>query len=177
MQRHLLTCTFCKRSEQQVRKLVAGPGVYICDRCTEHAHAIIHEDAGPPMPSAILHRVASRFRRLTDRRSAAGRPCTRMPLPTAARRIHPEPGGRRLGNPAGPKRRPVSCSDLLGRLRPRGARQRPPADQGRHHEGEQRRPHSLEENERGHGKRLSLAQAERPHNRGRPKENAGSPEK
>ena len=41
MQGHILSCTFCKRSEQQVRKLVAGPGVYICDRCTERAHAII----------------------------------------------------------------------------------------------------------------------------------------
>jgi lambda repressor-like predicted transcriptional regulator len=30
----LLACTFCGRSQKQVRKLIAGPGVYICDGCT-----------------------------------------------------------------------------------------------------------------------------------------------
>src|SRR5262249_7096529 len=37
-----------------------------------------------------------------------------MPRPTAARRIHPEPGGRRLDDLAGLERRPGSCSALLG---------------------------------------------------------------
>jgi ATP-dependent protease Clp ATPase subunit len=59
MERHLLRCTFCKRSEKQVHKLVAGPGVYICDRCTERAHAIIHEETPSPTPSSILLRVRS----------------------------------------------------------------------------------------------------------------------
>src|SRR5262245_27822254 len=54
------------------------------------------------------------LRRLTDRRSAASRPCTTMPRPTAARRVHPEPGGRRLEAGQAPTRRPVSCSALLG---------------------------------------------------------------
>jgi ATP-dependent protease Clp ATPase subunit len=31
--RELLHCSFCDRSQQQCRKLVAGPGVYICDGC------------------------------------------------------------------------------------------------------------------------------------------------
>jgi ATP-dependent protease Clp ATPase subunit len=62
MERHLLRCTFCKRSEQQVRKLVAGPGVYICDRCTERAHAIIHEETTSPTPPSILQRVRSWLR-------------------------------------------------------------------------------------------------------------------
>src|SRR4051794_30320920 len=29
----LLKCTFCERSQKKVKKLIAGPGVYICDQC------------------------------------------------------------------------------------------------------------------------------------------------
>ena len=62
MHDHILSCTFCKRSEHQVRKLVAGPGVYICDRCTEHAHAIIQEGAPPSSPASLWHRATGRLR-------------------------------------------------------------------------------------------------------------------
>ena len=62
MENHLLSCTFCKRSERQVRKLVAGPGVYICDRCTERAHAIIQEERPPRTP--LLQRVKLQLSRL-----------------------------------------------------------------------------------------------------------------
>ena len=48
MQKHLLTCTFCRRSENQVRKLVAGPGVYICDQCVDTAQRIMRLE--PPAP-------------------------------------------------------------------------------------------------------------------------------
>jgi len=44
MEGHSLTCTFCRKSEHQVRKLVAGPGVYICDTCVEIAHRIVSDD-------------------------------------------------------------------------------------------------------------------------------------
>ncbi|MEE4640087.1 MAG: ClpX C4-type zinc finger protein, partial [Wenzhouxiangella sp.] len=30
-----LKCSFCGKSQEQVRKLIAGPGVYICDECVE----------------------------------------------------------------------------------------------------------------------------------------------
>jgi ATP-dependent protease Clp ATPase subunit len=70
MEGHLLSCTFCKRSEKQVAKLVAGPGVYICDVCTERAHAIIHEGS-PPAPSSLLQRAIVRLRRVTSRREAS----------------------------------------------------------------------------------------------------------
>ncbi len=69
MEGHLLSCTFCKRSEKQVRKLVAGPGVYICDRCTERAHAIVHEDAPPPATAVFLQRARSQLRRLVTFRA------------------------------------------------------------------------------------------------------------
>ena len=64
MHGHILSCTFCKRSEQQVRKLVAGRGVYICDRCTELAHAIIHEGGPPASVGTLWQRVGRRVLRL-----------------------------------------------------------------------------------------------------------------
>ena len=39
-----LTCSFCGKSQEQVRKLVAGPGVYICDECIELCNEIIEEE-------------------------------------------------------------------------------------------------------------------------------------
>ena len=35
-----LKCSFCGKSQEQVRKLVAGPGVYICDECIELCNEI-----------------------------------------------------------------------------------------------------------------------------------------
>jgi hypothetical protein len=37
----LLVCTFCGKSQKQVKKLIAGPGVYICDGCAELARGVI----------------------------------------------------------------------------------------------------------------------------------------
>ncbi len=41
-----LKCSFCGKSQDQVRKLVAGPGVYICDECIELCNEIIEEEIG-----------------------------------------------------------------------------------------------------------------------------------
>ena len=38
-----LKCSFCGKSQDQVKKLVAGPGVYICDECIELCNEIIEE--------------------------------------------------------------------------------------------------------------------------------------
>jgi len=40
----LLKCSFCGKSQKQVRKLIAGPGVYICDECIELCNEIIAEE-------------------------------------------------------------------------------------------------------------------------------------
>src|ERR1051325_6017952 len=41
-------CSFCAKSQDQVKKLIAGPGaVYICDECVELCREIIEEEAGP----------------------------------------------------------------------------------------------------------------------------------
>lgn len=39
-----LKCSFCGKTQAQVRKLIAGPGVYICDQCIELCSEIIDED-------------------------------------------------------------------------------------------------------------------------------------
>ncbi|MCX8033043.1 MAG: ATP-dependent Clp protease ATP-binding subunit ClpX [Thermoleophilia bacterium] len=43
---HLL-CSFCGKSQRQVRKLIAGPGVYICDECVDLCNEIISEEKAP----------------------------------------------------------------------------------------------------------------------------------
>lgn len=41
-----LKCSFCGKTQEQVRKLVAGPGVYICDECIELCSEIVVEELG-----------------------------------------------------------------------------------------------------------------------------------
>ncbi|HLS59831.1 MAG TPA: ClpX C4-type zinc finger protein, partial [Virgibacillus sp.] len=41
-----LKCSFCGKGQDQVRKLVAGPGVYICDECIELCTEIVDEELG-----------------------------------------------------------------------------------------------------------------------------------
>jgi ATP-dependent Clp protease ATP-binding subunit ClpX len=49
-----LKCSFCGKSQEQVRKLIAGPGVYICDECVDLCNEILDEElfdsAGSPQP-------------------------------------------------------------------------------------------------------------------------------
>lgn len=60
-----LRCSFCGKSSEQVRKLIAGPGVYICDECIELCKEILEEELlsssteaaiQPPLPSEQLQR-------------------------------------------------------------------------------------------------------------------------
>ena len=52
-----LKCSFCGKSQEQVRKLIAGPGVYICDECVDLCNEILDEElfdsgAAVPQPAA-----------------------------------------------------------------------------------------------------------------------------
>jgi len=52
----LLYCSFCGKSQHEVRKLIAGPSVFICDECVELCNDIIREeleDAGEPGQDAL----------------------------------------------------------------------------------------------------------------------------
>ena len=40
----LLKCSFCGKTQKQVKKMIAGPGVYICDECIDLCNEIIEEE-------------------------------------------------------------------------------------------------------------------------------------
>jgi ATP-dependent Clp protease ATP-binding subunit ClpX len=49
-----LKCSFCGKTQEQVRKLVAGPGVYICDECIELCNEIIEEELSEEMELDLI---------------------------------------------------------------------------------------------------------------------------
>ena len=49
-----LLCSFCGKSQRQVKKLIAGPGVYICDECIDLCNEIIDEELTTPSRSLDL---------------------------------------------------------------------------------------------------------------------------
>ncbi|MBB1055981.1 ATP-dependent Clp protease ATP-binding subunit ClpX [Dietzia sp. B19] len=49
----LLKCSFCGKSQKQVKKLIAGPGVYICDECIELCNEIIESEVEDSQDSAL----------------------------------------------------------------------------------------------------------------------------
>ena len=49
----LLKCSFCGKSQKQVKKLIAGPGVYICDECIELCNEIIEEELSDTAEQAV----------------------------------------------------------------------------------------------------------------------------
>ena len=64
----LLKCSFCGKSQKQVKKLIAGPGVYICDECIELCNEIIEEELSTveESPPAELPKPAEIFSFLED---------------------------------------------------------------------------------------------------------------
>ncbi|MBT7610911.1 MAG: ATP-dependent Clp protease ATP-binding subunit ClpX [Bacteriovoracaceae bacterium] len=52
-----LHCNFCGKSQKEVKKLIAGPGVYICDECIELCNDIIYEDSMKVNTKAALDNV------------------------------------------------------------------------------------------------------------------------
>ena len=94
-----LYCSFCGKSQHEVRKLIAGPTVFICDECVELCNDIIREETksalvktrdGVPTPAEICKRA----RRLCDRpEPRQARPLGRGPQSLQAPR--PRRQGRR----------------------------------------------------------------------------------
>src|SRR6188768_1870783 len=52
-----LLCSFCGKSQRQVKKLIAGPGVYICDECIDLCNEIIDEELTPPSSAVELENL------------------------------------------------------------------------------------------------------------------------
>ena len=74
-----LKCSFCGKSQEQVRKLIAGPGVYICDECVELCNEILDEELLEAPTSATSSRPpeSSKRRSQGDRLSLG-----QLPKPT-----------------------------------------------------------------------------------------------
>jgi len=64
----LLKCSFCGKTQKQVKKLIAGPGVYICDECIDLCNEIIEEELSEPTetPTGELPRPREIFSFLDD---------------------------------------------------------------------------------------------------------------
>ena len=105
-----LLCSFCGKSQRQVKKLIAGPGVYICDECIDLCNEIIDEELTAP-PSFDLENLPKPTRDLRR-----------------AQRVRRRPGGRQahaLGRGLQPlQARP---DDAVGRRRHRAAEVEHPA--------------------------------------------------
>jgi ATP-dependent protease Clp ATPase subunit len=67
-----LRCSFCRKNNDEVLKLVAGPRVYICDGCVAIASRIMSDDSpddSPPAPvePRFWQKLSARVRQLFDR--------------------------------------------------------------------------------------------------------------
>lgn len=64
----LLRCSFCQKDQNDVRKLIAGPSVFICDECVEVCVKIIADDARlttaiePPPAQIVARPIAATLR-------------------------------------------------------------------------------------------------------------------
>ena len=101
---NILYCSFCGKSQHEVRKLIAGPTVYICDECVELCMDIIREKHRAARlaelgPSEEI--VASLVARAD--RAAPGNHRLKADLALAAARRHTSKGGRISGLFAGPQ--------------------------------------------------------------------------
>jgi ATP-dependent Clp protease ATP-binding subunit ClpX len=75
-----LKCSFCGKSQEQVRKLIAGPGVYICDECVDLCNEILDEellDSNSPAPQPV-----TRSEQPAKRKTRSGNPIlSQIPKP------------------------------------------------------------------------------------------------
>ena len=62
----LLHCSFCNKSQHEVRKLIAGPSVFVCDECIDLCNDIIREEA---QANAVRARETARTRRVESDRA------------------------------------------------------------------------------------------------------------
>jgi hypothetical protein len=61
--RHVSRCSFCGKSQAEVPKLIAGPGIFICSECVVLCNEIIDDDRGRPtgLVRQARRRLACRF--------------------------------------------------------------------------------------------------------------------
>lgn len=57
-----LSCSFCGKSQKEVKKLIAGPGVYICDECIDLCNDIIVEEKKETLRIALRLKFLSQWK-------------------------------------------------------------------------------------------------------------------
>ena len=88
-----LACSFCRKSQDDVKKLIAGPSIYICDECVEVCNDILADDAAfeqrraakeaPPTPDIADGRAESGAIRWSADANVVRCALCRMPTPVA----------------------------------------------------------------------------------------------
>lgn len=73
-----LKCSFCGKSQEQVRKLIAGPGVYICDECIDLCNEILEEELVEVQGGGSRHGVQESSRKTAPTKKVS------KPIPTLA---------------------------------------------------------------------------------------------
>ena len=80
----LLKCSFCGKSQKQVKKLIAGPGVYICDECIDLCNEIIEEELSAELRGQLRRAPeAARDLRLPRTTTSSGRSSAKKILSVA----------------------------------------------------------------------------------------------
>lgn len=74
-----LKCSFCGKSQEQVRKLIAGPGVYICDECVDLCNEILDEELFDS--SAVPAAAAPKQETAQKRRATSGKSMSMSQIP------------------------------------------------------------------------------------------------
>jgi hypothetical protein len=83
--KELLQCSFCRKNQDDVRKLIAGPTVFICDECVQICVDIIKQDARPGASSGeALEDAEARARATAERmnRDHAAQPRVELEVPS-----------------------------------------------------------------------------------------------
>ncbi len=76
-----LKCSFCGKSQEQVRKLIAGPGVYICDECVDLCNEILDEELFDSSAVPAATAVPPKQETTTKRRANSGKSLSLSQIP------------------------------------------------------------------------------------------------
>jgi ATP-dependent Clp protease ATP-binding subunit ClpX len=106
----LLKCSFCGKSQKQVKKLIAGPGVYICDECIDLCNEIIEEELNDNPESALrdLPKPREIYEFLED--YVIGQEVAKKALSVAVYNHYKRVQARQSGGPRSSKEDPVELA-------------------------------------------------------------------
>jgi ATP-dependent Clp protease ATP-binding subunit ClpX len=106
----LLKCSFCGKSQKQVKKLIAGPGVYICDECIDLCNEIIEEELNDNPESSLrdLPKPREIYEFLED--YVIGQEVAKKALSVAVYNHYKRVQARQTGGPRSNKEDPVELA-------------------------------------------------------------------